>query len=84
MALVEGSHLRRSGGWDIEPVWYDSLDKNVLNVEEVQRRHRRLNMTFCDGHVEDGNVYKWFFSDEDEELRLWNVSNEPLRGASLP
>ena len=78
MALVEAGHLRRSGGWDIDPLWYETLDKNVLNVEEVQRwRHRRLNMTFCDGHVEDGSIQKWYFSEKDEDLRLWNVSNEP-------
>jgi prepilin-type N-terminal cleavage/methylation domain-containing protein/prepilin-type processing-associated H-X9-DG protein len=49
-----------------------------VSLELAERRHRtRLNMAFCDGHVEEGKVRKWFFSEKPEDLRLWNADHEP-------
>lgn len=43
-------------------------------------RHRgRLNILFCDGHVEGIKVQTLFFSTADHDLRLWNADNEPHR-----
>ena len=51
----------------------------VVSLASVERRHpsRRLNMAFCDGHVEEGKVRKWFFSEKNEDLRLWNADHLP-------
>jgi len=50
----------------------------VVDLKTVERRHRgRLNMTFCDGHVEDDKIHKWYFSERDADLRRWNVNHEP-------
>lgn len=78
MALAEHSLLIRWLTWQPSPQEYDQTALNVLTVEEVERRrHRRLNMTFCDGHVEHGSVHKWYFSVKDEDLRRWNVNHKP-------
>lgn len=48
------------------------------DLNNARRRHRgRLNMAFCDGHVEDGNVESWYFSKKDRDLRRWNRDNLP-------
>jgi prepilin-type N-terminal cleavage/methylation domain-containing protein/prepilin-type processing-associated H-X9-DG protein len=44
----------------------------------VARRHRGgVNMAFCDGHVEPGRIFDWYFSRAPEHLRRWNSDNEP-------
>jgi prepilin-type processing-associated H-X9-DG protein len=44
----------------------------------VQKRHGgRLNVTFCDGHVEAMKPQRLFFSKEERDLRMWNIDNEP-------
>src|SRR5262249_8163832 len=44
----------------------------------LRRRHRGLlNMAFCDGHVEDGRIYNWYFSHTDRDLQRWNATNLP-------
>lgn len=44
----------------------------------AERRHRgKLNMVFIDGHVEDGKVRQWYFSNADRDLRRWRTDNEP-------
>jgi prepilin-type N-terminal cleavage/methylation domain-containing protein/prepilin-type processing-associated H-X9-DG protein len=41
-----------------------------------RRRHRgRLNMAFVDGHVEDGTVRQWYFSEEEKDLRRWRTDH---------
>ena len=45
--------------------------------KEAERRHRGfLNMTFADGHVEQGRIRKWYFSEAASDLRLWRTDNE--------
>jgi len=52
--------------------------KNVGFKSPAGPQHRgRLNMLFVDGHVEQGKVAKWFFSEADEDLRRWRTDNEP-------
>jgi prepilin-type N-terminal cleavage/methylation domain-containing protein/prepilin-type processing-associated H-X9-DG protein len=47
----------------------------------AQKRHAgRLNMMFCDGHVEGIKSQKLFFSTDARDLRLWNIDNEPHAG----
>lgn len=44
----------------------------------AQRRHRgRLNMAFCDGHVEGGKIRNWYFSEAADDLRRWRTDHEP-------
>lgn len=45
-----------------------------------RKRHQgKLNVVFCDGHVEGIKVQALFFSKDDRDLRRWNVDNEPHR-----
>ncbi len=45
-----------------------------------RKRHLgRLNMVFCDGHVEGLKVQVQYLSKEERDMRLWNVDNEPHR-----
>jgi prepilin-type processing-associated H-X9-DG protein len=51
---------------------------NAVDMKTAEKRHRRrLNMSFCDGHVEDGKIHDWFFSQDDDDLRRWNPDNQP-------
>lgn len=43
------------------------------------RHSGRLNVVFCDGHVDGTKVQTLFFSTDDSDLRLWNTDNEPHR-----
>jgi prepilin-type N-terminal cleavage/methylation domain-containing protein/prepilin-type processing-associated H-X9-DG protein len=47
-------------------------DKSML-----QRHGGRWNQVFCDGHVENGNLEKFFDFRKDDVLRLWNRDYEP-------
>ncbi len=50
------------------------------DIQFAQTRHRgRLNVTFCDGHVEAIKVYTLFFEETDEAYKRWNRDNEPHR-----
>jgi prepilin-type N-terminal cleavage/methylation domain-containing protein/prepilin-type processing-associated H-X9-DG protein len=70
--MVESKLLSRGG------MFFGTTPDYGVDLKTVERRHRgRLNMTFCDGHVEDGKIYKWYFSEKDEDLRRWNVNHEP-------
>lgn len=55
-----------------------ALSTAAVDLSEVGRRHRkRLNMSFADGHVENGTIHKWYLSMNEEDLRRWNASHEP-------
>ncbi|MBM3837576.1 MAG: hypothetical protein FJ398_06370 [Verrucomicrobia bacterium] len=43
------------------------------------RHQGRLNMAFCDGHVESLRVEDAYFGKRDRDLRMWNTDNEPHR-----
>jgi prepilin-type processing-associated H-X9-DG protein len=45
----------------------------------LQRHGSRWNQVFCDGHVEDGGLAKFFDYRRDEVLMLWNRDNQPHR-----
>ena len=65
--LIEASLLMRNG----VPM------RMSMNWTGAQRRHRGLlNMSFADGHVEQGKIRKWYFSDAASDLRLWRTDNE--------
>lgn len=47
----------------------------------VQKRHLgRLNMLFCDGHVDALKPERLFYSKDERDLRMWNIDNEPHPG----
>jgi prepilin-type N-terminal cleavage/methylation domain-containing protein/prepilin-type processing-associated H-X9-DG protein len=48
-----------------------------------KRHDGRLNMLFCDGHVDGMKVQTLFHSKEDRDLRLWNIDHEPHRDRLL-
>jgi prepilin-type N-terminal cleavage/methylation domain-containing protein/prepilin-type processing-associated H-X9-DG protein len=61
--------LAREGGAD-----------SPLYLPTARKRHQgRLNLGFCDGHVEAIKVRALFFSKEVRDMRLWNIDNEPHR-----
>jgi prepilin-type N-terminal cleavage/methylation domain-containing protein/prepilin-type processing-associated H-X9-DG protein len=41
------------------------------------RHHGRVNLTFCDGHIETFNAAKLFADQRDDSLRRWNRDNQP-------
>ncbi len=44
--------------------------------KSVEKRHRGLlNMVICDGHVEEGKIKTWYFSEEERHARRWNIDN---------
>lgn len=43
------------------------------------RHQGRLNMAFCDGHVENLRVEDAYFGRGDRDMRMWNTDNEPHR-----
>ncbi len=70
--LFEGRYdITRFGG--AGPYWRN-------DIEFARTRHRgRLNVTFCDGHVEAIKVHTLFFEETDEAYKRWNRDNEPHR-----
>jgi prepilin-type N-terminal cleavage/methylation domain-containing protein/prepilin-type processing-associated H-X9-DG protein len=68
----------REGPSPIEPSRFTPEFKNGLTSR--QRHQGRLNMFFCDGHVEGLKVEKLFFSKEERDMRIWNIDNQPHRG----
>ena len=46
----------------------------------LARHGGRWNMLFCDGHVENGKLRKFFNFWDDNVARLWNRDNRPHRG----
>lgn len=54
---------------------------NQRNGLSARKRHQgKLNMVFCDGHVEGLKLEKLFYSKADADLRLWNVDHQSHRG----
>ncbi len=46
----------------------------------AKARHRgKLNVTFCDGHVEAFKVHALYFEETDEAYKRWNRDNQPHR-----
>jgi len=45
----------------------------------LQRHGGRWNEAFCDGHVENGSLEKFFDFRNDEVLKLWNRDHQPHR-----
>ena len=46
--------------------------------ELARKRHSgKLNVVFCDGHVEGVKVHSLFFDKSDEALRRWNLDHMP-------
>ena len=78
---VEDGATESSPFWEHGTIGRGSGDKislwRSISFQRVEQRHRtRLNMTFTDGHVEDGRIAKWYLSTDDQDLRRWNVSHE--------
>jgi len=80
-----------NGSWGVDPPLpydiyesYGDLAREGLGDWTIaptgRKRHQgRLNIVFCDGHVEGVNVQSLYFSKDDREMRLWNVDNQPHR-----
>jgi len=80
-----------NGSWGVDPPLpydiyesYGDLAREGLGDWTIpptgRKRHQgRLNIVFCDGHVEGVNVESLYFSKDDREMRLWNVDNQPHR-----
>lgn len=54
-----------------------SLGSLPVKASGRKRHQGRLNLVFCDGHVEGDKVEKLFFSKDPADMRRWNVDNEP-------
>jgi prepilin-type N-terminal cleavage/methylation domain-containing protein/prepilin-type processing-associated H-X9-DG protein len=51
---------------------------NELGFAE-KRHNRKLNVSFCDGHVEQVTVHSLFFEETDHAYRRWNRDHNPHR-----
>ena len=72
VSLVEGAWIIARTGTSFPP-------RN--DIQFAQSRHRgRLNVTFCDGHVEPFKVHTLFFDVTDEAYKRWSRDNEAHRG----
>src|SRR6185369_416286 len=72
VSLVEGAWIIARTGTSFPP-------RN--DIQFAQKRHRgRLNVTFCDGHVEPFRVHTLFFDVTDEAYKRWSRDNEAHRG----
>ncbi len=50
------------------------------DLKAARKRHdRRLNTTFCDGHVESLPMDRLFDTRADESISRWNIDHEPHR-----
>lgn len=57
--------------------------KDALN--SVKKRHSgKLNVSFCDGHVESIKYDTLLLDKSDSALRRWNFDNEPHRELLIP
>jgi prepilin-type processing-associated H-X9-DG protein len=61
---------------------YPPLPKGQIDwgTPHARKRHdAKLNVLFCDGHVETMKFEPFFFDRSDAALRRWNRDNEPHR-----
>ena len=75
--------------WDVYESWghlireaafTDGPSRNVTPQPNGWKRHAgRLNMVFCDGHVEASKVQTLFYTKQDADMRMWNSDHEPHR-----
>ncbi len=61
---------------------YPPLPGGTLDLadEGIRKRHSgKINVVFCDAHVEGMKVQRMFFDRSDAALARWNKDNEPHR-----
>lgn len=52
----------------------------VYKTSSARKRHEgKLNMEFCDGHVDGLSVQALYYSKKDSDMQVWNRDNEPHR-----
>ena len=57
-----------------------TLGEREDNRRTAEQRHgARLNVVFCDGHVDALGLRPLFFDKTDESLRHWNADHQPHR-----
>ncbi len=88
LALGDGYLASAADGADADTASLmpsDSLGRNAAGSlslpgsnfrKNAEGRHRGLlNMVICDGHVEEGKIKTWYFSEEEKHARRWNIDN---------
>lgn len=61
-------------------IFLGSPDNQKYLIRYAQKRHRgRMNIDFCDGHVENFKTQKFMNDDSDDARRRWNRDNQPHR-----
>lgn len=61
-------------------IGYVSPEENRAFTKAAQNRHGdKLNVVFCDGHVEAPKVRPLLLDNSDEGMRRWNNDHEPHR-----
>jgi prepilin-type processing-associated H-X9-DG protein len=79
-----------NGKWDVHETYGDIMREGLsfnwgsptsggVRATGWKRHQKRLNMSFCDGHVEALKPESLFLSKEDRDLRRWNIDNQPHR-----
>lgn len=69
----------REGFYEADRIKGDDIGDGKFSASGRTRHRGRLNIVFCDGHVEGVKVQTLFFSTDDRDLLLWNSDNKPHR-----
>lgn len=88
-ALADGFEGNPAGFWELDtfgrfqstPAAVSSWNPSTQTlIRSAQSRHcGRLEVAFCDGHVEARKLQFLFTTETDDALRSWNRDNEPHR-----
>jgi prepilin-type processing-associated H-X9-DG protein len=57
----------------------DLLSELVRPNDARGRHNNRLNVVFCDAHVEAAKINALFYEKTDASVQRWNADNEPHR-----
>lgn len=81
IALADGYYVEHLSNDPVEWWVLNHAGRQVSSPKpnsRVMKRHSgKLNVLFCDGHIENTPVVQLLFSQEPRWLRKWNKDNEP-------
>ena len=75
-AFMGWNGIIQDGGWSVARR-YSATEKVGSTQRALKRHDGRMNLAFCDGHVETLPVLELFAGQKPEYLRLWNRDNQP-------
>jgi prepilin-type N-terminal cleavage/methylation domain-containing protein/prepilin-type processing-associated H-X9-DG protein len=78
--LGVSTNLLQISQWLYRMSGHSAAYAGVNQIKQGKARHRgKLNMAFCDSHVEAVKLETLFFDETDQALKRWHRDNEPHR-----